>query len=274
MSPLNLDQEDIKNFESVAENGAFQGQIKTSLSSLSSSSSDSSVKNEKVQHYDHQSGAVLIVMNIILMTSMCLVFSIFSLSFTYYKFLRPQIDLMEYSDEMRKRDLSYYHRSCPSGSITTRSVEDLYIDESYTIDESVEQVMVHGMSVFPNLLSQETAYSLRKYIMNRNGRLNDKNAIGVIENENRWSFGIGANDDTSVVEALKELTTNQQFRQVIETLIGENPAVIELTAITAGYGAIDQYWHPDIGSWGNSVKYARNFVPSFATFIALQVSLW
>jgi hypothetical protein len=46
--------------------------------------------------------------------------------------------------------------------------------------------------------------------------------------------------------------------------------VIEYTAITATYGAIDQYDHQDVVPPASAAKFGRTFVPSYTLFIPLQ----
>lgn len=46
--------------------------------------------------------------------------------------------------------------------------------------------------------------------------------------------------------------------------------MIELTAITAAYGAVAQWWHDDVVSRGSPVQYGRAFGPSYSVFIQLQ----
>lgn len=224
------------------------------------------------------SNKVSLTMYRLLMTDLPLVFlflitvSTAVLSRVYQDYLGPQLDFMEYTDENRTHDLSYYHRVCPLGHISTNIVEDLYIGEDFTTDECVEHMMVHGMSLYKDIIQPNTAQSLREYILEKNKNLNAKDAIGVIANKNRWSFGIGANDHPSVSKALNEIATNRVLRPALEKIAGDNPAMIEMTAITAGYGATEQFWHPDIIAQGSPAKYARSFVTSYALFITLQVS--
>ncbi len=176
--------------------------------------------------------------------------------------------------------------------MSTTNVEDLYItigddnnddndneednsnenNDSFTVDE---HMMVHGVSLYRDVLQKETAKSLREYIVYKNAYLKPggggSGSINVIENAYRWSFGIGANDDRSVVQALEEIATHNVLKPALEKILGKHPALIEMTAITAGYGAVDQFWHPDVTSTGSPVKYARNFLPSYSLFITLQV---
>ena len=90
--------------------------------------------------------------------------------------------------------------------------------------------------MYPDLLTADTAIKLRQFVLRRNAELTDKDAITVIENKQRWSFGIGANEDPSVAEALKEIATHPQLAPALEGIAGHDPAVIEMTAITSAYG--------------------------------------
>jgi hypothetical protein len=193
-----------------------------------------------------------------------------TISHLYDDFLSPQIDFMRFTDDNRTHDLSYYHRDCPLGQMSTDNVDDLIIDDDFTTEECEEHMMVHGMSIYKNIISPETANALRTYVLDRNKNLKAKDEIGVIENENRWSFGIGANDHPSVSKALNEIATHEVLRPALEKIAGKNPAMIEMTAITAAYGALDQEWHPDVVSMGSPAKYVTKFVPSYALFITLQ----
>jgi ectoine hydroxylase-related dioxygenase (phytanoyl-CoA dioxygenase family) len=47
-------------------------------------------------------------------------------------------------------------------------------------------------------------------------------------------------------------------------------ALIEMTAITASYGAVAQYWHDDVVATASAINYARTFGPSYSVFIQLQ----
>jgi hypothetical protein len=190
----------------------------------------------------------------------------------YENYWGPQIDLMTYTDENRTVDLTYYHRQCTPDDISAETVEDLYIHSDFTTEQKVEHILTHGMSVYQNVLSDDTASELRSWVLERNQALNTKDEIDVISNENRWSFYIGANDNPLVSKALHEVATNEVFRPAVEKIVGRNPAIIEMTAITSAYGAADQFWHHDIISNGSPAKFARSFIPSYSLFMTLQVS--
>ncbi len=193
-----------------------------------------------------------------------------SLSYVYDEYLNPQFDLMTYTEQNRTRDQTYYHRVCTPNDITTNDPADLLIEDDFTTQECLEHMMVHGMSMYQNILKPDTADNLRTWILQRNKSIKKGDEIGVIANENRWSFFIGTNEDPAVTKALQEITTHEVFRPALEKIVGRNPAIIEMTAITSAFGAEDQFWHPDVVPGGSPAKYARSFIPSYALFIALQ----
>lgn len=191
-------------------------------------------------------------------------------SYVYDEYLDPQFDLVTYTDVNRTRDRTFYHRVCSPNDITTLNPEDLYIQEHYTTNDNVEHMLTHGMSIYRNILKQETAAELREWVLERNKSMKKKDEIGVISNTNRWSFYIGANDHPSVTKAIYEVATHPVFRPALEKIVGSNPAIIEMTAITSAYGAEDQFWHHDIIAEGSPAKYAQSFIPSYSLFMALQ----
>lgn len=95
-------------------------------------------------------------------------------------------------------------------------------------------------------------------------------AVWLISNQNRWSFLIGADEDPSIPPVLKEIATNESFQNTISLLMGEDPAMVEFTAITSAYGAGDQNWHSDNNFDGSQMHHARSFVPMYSLFVPLQ----
>ncbi len=193
-----------------------------------------------------------------------------SLSYVYDEYLNPQFELMTYTEQNRTRDQTYYHRVCTPDDITANDPADLLIEDDFTPHDCLEHMMVHGMSMYQNILKPDTADNLRTWVLQRNKAMKKGDEIGVIANEHRWSFFIGANEDPVVTKALHEITTHEVFRPALEKIVGRNPAIIEMTAITSAFGADDQFWHPDVVPAGSPAKYARSFIPSYALFIALQ----
>jgi hypothetical protein len=126
------------------------------------------------------------------------------------------------------------------------------------------------MSLYKNILSKDTATHLREWVLQRNKALKEEEEIYVIGNENRWSFYIGANEGSIVSKAIHEVAKHKVFRPALEKIVGKNPAIIEMTAITSAYGAEDQFWHHDVISEGSAAKYGRSFIPSYSLFMTLQ----
>jgi hypothetical protein len=185
------------------------------------------------------------------------------------EYLLPLIRSQVFTPERRARELTYYHRRCTVDDLTTRRVEDLVIDyAAMTPDDAYRHQLKHGASIFPNLLSEETAHNVREFILRQNEKNEDM--IDVIENKNRWSFGMKVDQDPSVAQALREVLSNPFLVETMEKIMGPDPAVIEFTGITSAYGAKKQRWHADVVPEGNGVKWGRAFVPSYSLFIPLQ----
>ena len=154
----------------------------------------------------------------------------------YDNYLLENLISMEWTNERKVAEITYYDRRCDPSDVSTRNVADLLIHPNYTKDDCVHHMMVHGASVYPDLLSADTATKLRQFILRRNAELTDKDAISVIANKQRWSFGVGANEDSSVAKALQEIATHPQLVPALEGIAGHDPAIIEMTAITSAYG--------------------------------------
>jgi hypothetical protein len=189
---------------------------------------------------------------------------------TRNELLEPQMKLMEWNKHRMSQELTYYHRVCDHNDLTTLNVQDLLIGDNFTVQDCVHHQMIHGMSIFPNILNSNTSDTLRQYILERNAQLTRKDAIHVLSNTNRWSFGISVHDHPIIPTALEEIATHTVFRPALEQIVGKNPAVIEFTAITSAFGAEDQIWHADVLSSGSAARYAKSFIPSYSFFIPLQ----
>jgi hypothetical protein len=68
---------------------------------------------------------------------------------------------------------------------------------------------------------------------------------------------------------MMELANHERLRPALEKILGPNPSLIEMTAITSSYGAAAQYWHDDVIPVASAIKYARTFGPSYSVFIQL-----
>jgi hypothetical protein len=121
------------------------------------------------------------------------------------------------------------------------------------------------------LLSNETVEELRKFIVAKNAIVKGTPAeFPVSQGFRRVSYGIDATEDPAVIRALKEIHDNVDLQYLLEGLLGENPALTEITAITASYGCQAQAWHPDVKPDGNGVMFGRTYSHSYSLFMPLQ----
>lgn len=184
-------------------------------------------------------------------------------------YLLPQLKLVKWTEERAEQEITYFRRKCTPNDVSTLNAEDLYMDPNMdTVEMAVEKMNRHGASIYPNVLSPETAAQVREFILQEN--LKNQDMIYVIENKNRWSFGIEVDQHPSIAKALSEILSQDFLVKAIEALVGENPAVIEFTGITSAYGAAEQAMHQDVIPDGSGAQFARNFVPSYSLFIPLQ----
>jgi len=183
-------------------------------------------------------------------------------------YLLKQMELQHWNDERRMAEGSYMHRECEPDSITAHDTPEIMIDPAAGTQAALEKMMIHGASVYPNLLKPETAKELREFIVTENKRTTD--IIPVIEQKNRWSFPIQVDQHPSVAKALKEILSKDYLVNAIEAIMGPNPAVIEFTGITSAYGAGVQRMHQDVIPESSAAKFNRNYIPSYSLFIPLQ----
>ena len=167
-------------------------------------------------------------------------------------------------------EYTYYKRECLREDMTTFDATDLVIRPNATAEQSTQQMMRHGFGLIGSVLTPDTTAKLREFVMKRNAELTPAEAIPLDGEHNRWSFAIGAAEDPIVATALREVATHPVVRPMLETLLGPDPAVVEITAITSAYGAQDQGWHADVKPLGNAVRYARTFTHSYSLFTTLQ----
>jgi len=226
-----------------------------------------------VQRHSVVNIILILFRTIILDTPLAMVFAIYlGLVWTHRLndlYFQKQFENLEWTKERAYHETTYYKRYCDSQDLTTRHPADLFLPEDATPDEAYAHQLKHGMTVFPNVLSEQTATNLRDYIVSRNRNLTDDEAIYVINNQNRYSFGLGT-EEPSLVSAVKELARHARLKPALEKILGPNPALIEMTAITAAYGAVDQYWHDDVVSRASALQFGRAFGPSYSIFIQLQ----
>ncbi len=215
-------------------------------------------------------GSILrtIIIDVPLILLFAALVAVVTLHHVHDKYLLPQIQLMVFQEDNRHyAETGYYHRYCNGDEVSATSVSQLLIPENFTGEECVEHQMIHGASVFRDLLTPETAQELRDFIVEEN-----KNQEGfyVIQNQFRYSWGIDVNMHPTIKKYWKELASNRLLVDALQKIVGPDPAVIEFTAITSAYGAKNQHDHQDVVPTGSGAKFPHTFVPSYSLFIPLQ----
>lgn len=184
-------------------------------------------------------------------------------------YLEPQIKALVWDDNRMYEEETYYKRQCDIRDQSTHNGADLFLPLNATAEDAYEHQLTHGLTVFRSALSDKTATDLRNYIRSKNFKLRKEESIFVIANKNRYSFGLGT-EEPSVTKAIMELASNKRLKPALEKILGPNPALIEMTAITSTYGAKDQYWHDDVIARASAIQFGRAFGPSYSVFIQLQ----
>jgi hypothetical protein len=203
-------------------------------------------------------------------------FSILVLSFSidriYHVYYVPLLEASARAadDGNLRKEHTYYERTCSVADMSSRGGEGLILKNGTTPEQAVENMMIHGTSVIPRILDPNTAKELRTFVVRRNRELTITEKIPMSQGRKRTSFGIDATEDPIVATALKEVASHALLRGLITGLVGEDPAVTEITAITAAAGAAPQVWHSDVKADGNALKFARTYAHSYSLFIALQ----
>jgi hypothetical protein len=200
---------------------------------------------------------------------LCLFASMVWLRHVRDQYLLPQYKAAEFNVDRSWGEITYYTRTCDSRDLTTGKGSDLFLPYDATADDAYRHNLKHGFTVFRRGLKEETAVALRNYIVDRNRKLKDSEKIFVLEGDKRYSFGLGTEEPT-VVTALKEIVNSPSLRPALEKVLGPDPALVEMTAITSTYGAKSQYWHDDVISSGSAINFGRTFGPIYSLFIQLQ----
>lgn len=190
-------------------------------------------------------------------------------SHVHEEYLVPQLKALPFTDERAVWDLTYYTRECSAEDMSTMRGADLFLPIDASPIDAYHHQLKHGFTVFQSILKPETCENLRNYIVARNHEITEEESIYVIEGQNRYSFGLGT-EEVSVRNALMEIGNSPRLRPALEAILGPDPALIELTAITAANGAVAQWWHDDVVSKGSPVQFGRAFGPSYSVFIQLQ----
>jgi hypothetical protein len=111
----------------------------------------------------------------------------------YIHYISPMIDAANWVDNDRlNSEFTYYERPCDVSDISTSSIDTVIVEDGIDdADDAVENFMVHGMSLFKNILDEHVSLDLRSHILKRNGELTEAEYIPLDTPKGRHSFGIG-----------------------------------------------------------------------------------
>jgi Phytanoyl-CoA dioxygenase (PhyH) len=182
-------------------------------------------------------------------------------------YLEKQLDALYVAKRRVNTDFTYYERICDDRTdVTTSNPDDVWLSPEATTEEALDHHLTHGFTGFVNVLSPETITKLRDLIYHKNY---NTESLYVIEQNHRYSVLLGT-EEPMVAQAMEEIANHPQLSPAIEAVIGPDPALIELTAISSSYGAIDQWWHEDVSYQYSAQNYAYGYGTSYSIFIQLQ----
>jgi hypothetical protein len=191
--------------------------LKTSTSSTSSTTALHSTASSSSLNSRRRSKIFALLLDFPLLTLLTVYACIAWIHYVQDQYLEPQVKAALVDEERRSRDITYYMRQCDIRDLSTTNGADLFLPTNATADEAYEHQLIHGFTVFRSVLTVPTATALRNYALARNKNLTVQDSIYVIENENRWSFGLGT-DEPSVTNAITELTSHPQLNDAVEKI--------------------------------------------------------
>jgi hypothetical protein len=168
--------------------------------------------------------------------------SLIWLDYVHRHYLYPQmLNLRWNSDDRGNAEITYYARQCDRTDVSARTSAELFLGPDVSPREAAAHQMEHGFTVIQNVISDGTMTALRDLIDYKN---HHEESMYVIEGKHRFSIMFGT-EDKIVRDALEEIANHRQFRDTLEEIMGPDPAMIEMTAISSSAGAVAQWWHSD-----------------------------
>ena len=273
---LNHENEDTRSVALEAPQPLHKRRIAPTPSHSRMDDDDVTVHTSNVTKRDNRSRTVSWIRAILLDLPLAAVFvcltTIYCADIIYHEYYVPMFELSTrtLSNANLRKEYTYYDRECTLYDMSSQQGEGLVLHPNMTAAKAVDSMMTHGTALIPKMLNVQTARELRKYIMSRNNALTKDEKIPLSQGKNRASFGIDATEAPIVSEALRQVANHLLFQGLIQGLVGQDPALTEITAITAWPGAPHQAWHQDVKADGSAIKFARTFSHSYSLFIALQ----
>ena len=185
-------------------------------------------------------------------------------------YVRPQIfELLQWNrrPDRQRDEVTYYSRMCTEADQTAFEPEEILATPGvHSTDDVVDLMLKHGVTVFPDILSPETALELRDFVLEHNGKGDD---FYVLKGENRHSLGLKM-EEPVVRKAMQEISTHPVLQPALKQIVGENAAVYKLHSITSKFGSEAQSVHTDVITGSSALMYARSFGHIYSLFIPLQ----
>jgi hypothetical protein len=138
-------------------------------------------------------------------------------------------------------DITYYGRQCTEEDITTRDSNDLMIPPEASAEEAADIMMTHGAVLVQDILNTSTATALREYLESRHA-IQDE----LPWHEKMWaeigrlSLGLGVGDAPIIAQALQEVATHPTLQRTLQGIVGDDPAIVEISTLTTMHGAQEQ----------------------------------
>ena len=153
-------------------------------------------------------------------------------------------------------DFTYYNRHCGPKDISTRSANDLLINDNHTAEQAADIMLQHGAVAFTNVLENQTATELRAYLATKH----DDNKAGKLgynevfwHEQKRLSLGIGTSDHPAIAQAMQQIGRHAVIAKTLEGILGPDPVILEISTLTSLNGANDQGIHSDSDWFGSSL---------------------
>ena len=207
----------------------------------------------------------------------------------YDLYLQPQIAALEWTDERRASEYTYYTRYCDENDLLAVEEEDDHATDNdnnkqttayrrlvgHTPEEAANVFLREGYTVLPNVLTPELAAALREFVLQKNYESDPtgKEFNVLYAPNNRWLVTLGTSDGPIVTQTLQHFAASNASafaRTALERIIGPNPALIEMDVITSASGAVAQSVHSDGVGDLSPLLAARSFSPTHVLLVQLQ----
>jgi len=136
-------------------------------------------------------------------------------------------------------------------------------------------IMVQGAGMIFDILDADTTKELRKVIIRMNLAEPEEKQFDLKEPSHRWSLRLNPYDykldpEGIVRRAMKMIASNAILKNALEDILGPDPSINEVAAITSEPGAPVQDWHSDVWGDGSAHQYPRTYSSQYSLFLYLQ----